>query len=201
MELNEKIQELRKQKGLTQEELAQILHVSRAAISKWESGRGYPNIDSLKTIAKYFSVTVDELLSSEELLTLAEADTRQREIRFCDLLFGLLDICVTSFLFLPFFGQTENGLVKAVSLLQLTEGARYLRLAYYLFVIGSVGFGIVTLALQTCQKICWVQNKGKISILFSMAGTLLMMISSQPYAAIFLFIFCVIKVLFLIKRK
>ena len=44
MEFNEKLQELRKQRGLTQEELAERLYVSRTAISKWESGRGYPNI-------------------------------------------------------------------------------------------------------------------------------------------------------------
>ena len=47
MEFHEKLQELRRQKGITQEELAQALYVSRAAVSKWESGRGYPNIDSL----------------------------------------------------------------------------------------------------------------------------------------------------------
>ena len=47
MEFNEKLQELRKGKGLTQEELAQAIFVSRTAVSKWESGRGYPNIDSL----------------------------------------------------------------------------------------------------------------------------------------------------------
>ena len=46
MEFNEKLQNLRKQKGLTQEELATALFVSRTAISKWESGRGYPNIES-----------------------------------------------------------------------------------------------------------------------------------------------------------
>ena len=68
MEFNEKLQDLRKNKGLTQEELAEALYVSRTAISKWESGRGYPNIDSLKEIAKYFSVTIDELLSSNEVL-------------------------------------------------------------------------------------------------------------------------------------
>ena len=65
MEFNEKLQELRKQRGLTQEELAQSLYVSRTAISKWESGRGYPKIESLKSIAQYFRITVDELLSSE----------------------------------------------------------------------------------------------------------------------------------------
>lgn len=46
LEFNEKLQELRKRKGLTQEEVAEALYVSRTAISKWESGRGYPGIDS-----------------------------------------------------------------------------------------------------------------------------------------------------------
>ena len=63
MEFNEKLKELRKSKGLTQEELAEALFVSRTAISKWESGKGYPSIDSLKDISKYFSVTIDDLLS------------------------------------------------------------------------------------------------------------------------------------------
>ena len=66
MEFHEKLQELRKNKGITQEELAQSLYVSRTAVSKWESGRGYPNIDSLKAIAVYFSVTVDDLLSGDQ---------------------------------------------------------------------------------------------------------------------------------------
>ena len=87
MEFNEKLQELRKQRGLTQEELAQSLYVSRTAISKWESGRGYPNIDSLKAIAKFFAVTIDELLSGDELLTIAEEDNRQKGKYLRDLVF------------------------------------------------------------------------------------------------------------------
>ena len=71
MEFNEKLQALRKQKGLTQEELAEALYVSRTAISKWESGRGYPNIESLKAIAGYFGITLDSLLSANEALELA----------------------------------------------------------------------------------------------------------------------------------
>lgn len=65
MEFYEKLQELRRSKNLTQEELAEALYVSRTAISKWESGRGYPSIDSLKAISKFFSVSIDELLSAE----------------------------------------------------------------------------------------------------------------------------------------
>ena len=90
MEFHEKLQELRKQKGLTQEELAESLYVSRTAISKWESGRGYPNIDSLKAISKFFSVTIDELLSGEEVLTIAEEDQKQKEAHLRDVVFGLL---------------------------------------------------------------------------------------------------------------
>ena len=54
MEFSEKLQELRKNRGLTQEELAEALFVSRTAVSKWESGRGYPSIESLKEISKFF---------------------------------------------------------------------------------------------------------------------------------------------------
>ena len=53
MEFNEKLQELRKNKNLTQEQLAEMSFVSRTAISKWESGRGYPSIDSLKEISNF----------------------------------------------------------------------------------------------------------------------------------------------------
>ena len=79
--IGNRIAKYRKDKKLTQEELAQALFVSRAAISKWESGRGYPNIDSLKGLAQFFSVTIDELLSGGEALTIAEEDHRQRQNR------------------------------------------------------------------------------------------------------------------------
>ena len=71
MEFHEKLQQLRKQHNFTQEQLAQQLFVSRTAVSKWESGRGYPNLESLKCLSKLFSLSVDELLSNDELLELA----------------------------------------------------------------------------------------------------------------------------------
>ena len=76
MEFNEKLKALRSSRGLTQEELAEALFVSRTAISKWESGRGYPSIDSLKGISTFFSVSIDELVSEEKLLSIAEKENK-----------------------------------------------------------------------------------------------------------------------------
>ena len=94
MEFCEKLQELRKKRGLTQEELAEQLYVSRTAISKWESGRGYPSIDSLKAIAKYFSVSVDDLLSGDTILAIAEEDRTQSEKRSRTLAYKDSKLCV-----------------------------------------------------------------------------------------------------------
>ena len=159
MEFNEKIQELRKQKGLTQEELAEKLYVSRTAISKWESGRGYPNIESLKAIAKFFSVTVDELLSSGEVLTIAEEDSKRKEKHLRDLMYGLLDICISMLLFLPFFAEKADGIVRSVSLIALDGVQPYLKIAYFAVVISSIVIGILTLALQNCQWVAWLKSK------------------------------------------
>ncbi len=201
MEFNEKLQELRKHKGLTQEELAELLFVSRTAVSKWESGRGYPNIDSIKAIARFFGVTIDELLSGDELLTIAEKDTEQKENHIRDLVFGLLDISVAVFFFLPLFGQKVNGIIQEVSLLSLTGIASYLRIAYFVVAIGIAVFGILTLALQKCQQLFWVRNKNRISLILNAVGVTLFIISTQPYAAILLFVFLVIKGLMLIKSR
>ena len=200
MEFQEKLQELRKQKGLTQEELAEALYVSRTAISKWESGRGYPNIDSLKTISKFFSVTIDELLSSEEVLTIAEEDQKQKESILRDMVFGLLDLSAAIVFFVPFFGQKADGYVQAVSLLLLAEIAPYLKAAYFVMVIGMVAFGISTLVLQNYRGAFWVRNKSILSLLINTATALLFIISSQPYAAVFVFMFLVIKGVMLIKK-
>lgn len=201
MEFNEKLQELRKQKGLTQEELAESLYVSRTAISKWESGRGYPNIDSLKAISKFYSVTIDELLSGEEVLTIAEEDQKEKETHLRDLVFGLLDLSVAIFFFVPFFGQKVDGYVQAVSLLSLTKVAPYLKATYFFAVISVIASGILTLALQNYRGLFWLRNKSMISLALNAVGALLFIISSQPYAAAFLFIFLAIKVVLLIKKQ
>lgn len=199
MEFNEKLQELRKQKGLTQEELAEILYVSRTAVSKWESGRGYPNIDSLKAISKYFSVTIDELLSGDEMISVAEEEGRQKEQGIRNLVLGILDCSAAMLFFLPFFGEKIGEAVYEVSLLNLTVVSQYLKSLYFIAVVLIILCGIGTLALQNFRNIYWDKIKSKISLILNIFCVLLFIISQQPYAAVLMFIFLMIKVLSFIK--
>jgi len=194
MEFNEKLQELRKQKGMTQEELAGALYVSRAAISKWESGRGYPSIDSLKALAAFFEITIDELLSGEALLTAAESEIKQQKKHFLSLAVGLLDLSAVLLLFLPFFGQRANGVLQAVPLLSLTGISAWLKAVSVVVVMAIAALGVLSLALrrQYCNQISFVTNT---------AGVLLFIISRQPYAAVFLFALLAIKTFLLFKQR
>ena len=200
MEFHVRLQELRKQKGLTQEALAEKLYVSRTAISKWESGRGYPNIESLKASAKFFCVTVDGLLCADEALTLAEEDNKRKEKNFRDLIYGLLDLCMAMLFFLPFFAQITDTMIQSVSLIALDGVQPYLKITYLTIVAATSVMGILTLAMQNCQATAWVKSKTATSLILGVTSVLLFMISSQPYAAVFAFALLAIKSFMLIKR-
>lgn len=66
MTIGKRIAQLRREKGLTQEELSQMMEVSAQAVSKWENDQTCPDIASLPKLAKILGVTVDELLSGKE---------------------------------------------------------------------------------------------------------------------------------------
>ncbi len=66
MRLEEKLIHLRKEKGLTQLELAEAVKVSRQAVSKWESGGGIPSTENLRGLSELYGVSVDYLLNEEE---------------------------------------------------------------------------------------------------------------------------------------
>jgi len=61
------ISELRKEKKLTQKELAEKINVSDKAVSRWETGKGYPDVTSLVSLSEYFDVSVNELLAGKRL--------------------------------------------------------------------------------------------------------------------------------------
>ncbi|MBO4368703.1 MAG: helix-turn-helix transcriptional regulator [Desulfovibrio sp.] len=63
------IAELRHENGLTQKELAEKLNVSDKAVSRWETGKGYPDIPSLVAISELFSVSINEIIYAEKITT------------------------------------------------------------------------------------------------------------------------------------
>jgi len=69
MKFYEKLRKLRKEKGLSQEELAEMFNVSRQSISKWESGQSYPETENMIAISEMFGVTLDSLIKDGELET------------------------------------------------------------------------------------------------------------------------------------
>ena len=68
MKLGEKIKEARKQCGLSQEQLAEKMAVSRSAVAKWEANNGLPDVDNLKALAQLLNVSVDYLLDDGEVI-------------------------------------------------------------------------------------------------------------------------------------
>ena len=199
MTFGEKLKKLRNENRLTQDELAERLYVTRTAISKWETDKGYPNIESLKAIASFFSITVDDLLSSDEILTIADEEQKQARKRFIDLIFGLLDICNSLLLFLPLFASKSGDVIKESSLLMLSGVSDYLKIAYFVIVVGTVVFGILTLVFSGCKANVWIRSKIKISLALGVLSVLLFMISLQAYAAVFAFSLLIIKVVLLLK--
>ncbi len=82
MTIGAKIQNLRKQRGLSQEQLAEAVGVSRQAVSKWEAEQSVPDIDKIILICDYFGVTTDYILRNEEMPcaeTTQSANTHKNE--------------------------------------------------------------------------------------------------------------------------
>jgi len=68
MKFSEKIKEIRKMQNLTQEQFAEKIFISRNAVAKWESDRGYPDIQNLITISEVFEISLDDLIKNDKKL-------------------------------------------------------------------------------------------------------------------------------------
>lgn len=199
MELNEKLQELRKNKGLTQEELAAALYVSRTAVSKWESGRGLPSIDSLKQISSFFDVSIDGLLSADKALSLAEQENKASQRSFCDLLLGISDLCAILLILLPLYPRVDGKTVYAVDFLTYARTAAFSGWIFaFLFagliLTGAVKIGSVCGKTETAQPLLT-----GISLCISIAAVLLLAVTRNAYATSLTFLLLVIKGTLLLK--
>lgn len=199
MEFNEKLQELRKNRGLTQEELAELLFVSRAAVSKWESGRGYPNIESLKEIAKFFLVSIDELLSGEKLLSIAEREKKADVRRICNLLFGFADLLFLLLVILPLYPNTVNGFVYSVNLFGVSDVSTVSKAVYAVMFAVLILSGLVKLIFTRMNAEKPNKILTEISVMLNILTVLFLTVTRAVYAAVVAFFILVIKAV-LVKR-
>ena len=193
MEFNEKLKELRSSRGLTQEELAEALFVSRTAISKWESGRGYPSIDSLKAISTYFSVTIDELLSGEKLLSIVEKENKSNMQNLCNILIGIIDLFHFLLIVLPLYPNSMKEYIASVNLFGYTETSTFNRMVYWGLFFLLMGSGVTEIIVTQLR----IKKIYKMIIVFSMmldiTAVLFLALTAETYATALAFLLLVLK--------
>ena len=199
MEFGEKLQELRKNKGLTQEELAEELYVSRTAVSKWESGRGYPSIDSLKDISKFFSVSIDDLLSGEKLLSIAEKENKSNIRNLCDLLFSIVDLFSIVLIVLPLYPNAIDGFVYSVNLLNYTQVSGINKTVYWFFFALLIFVGILKVILVRLKAEKGNKLLIEISIVIGILTVLFLALTREVYAVVVAFLLLLVKGVLLLK--
>ena len=198
MEFSEKLQKLRTQRNLTQEQLANQLFVSRTAISKWETGRGTPNLDSLQAIAKLFGVSLDELLSTEEVVVMAKNENKRNTEQILCYIDSVLNLMSVFGFLLPMYKVFKNNVYYCVPLYQYSG---FMHKTIFIIQSAILLCGVLGLIFQ------W-KEKEKIYNLVKFSGYILMIIFifllialNHPNASSFCFAFLLIKGMVLIKGR
>lgn len=201
MNFSEKIQMLRKQHNLTQEDLAQKLFISRTAVSKWESGKGYPSIDVLKQISKEFKVSVDNLLSSEQILELAEIDQKKKIKKINNLFFAIFDLMIIFLIFLPLYGMKIDNTIYSVSLFSNNNIKDYIKITYLIgyIIIFLDGFIEIIVSFLDNHKLSNILKY--LSLLIHFLLVLFLIMTKEPYACSLVFLFFIIKLILFSKEK
>ncbi|MDO5774930.1 MAG: helix-turn-helix transcriptional regulator [Spirochaetales bacterium] len=191
----EKLKILRTEKRLTQEQLAEKVFVSRVTVSKWESGRGLPNIDSLKLLADIMQVSVDELLCGSEIISVAQKQIHQSGENFQRFFMALADILCVLLLFLPLYTDFSDGNFRQVVIYNLHTINAFTKIGHYFFDILISTFGLLELALQNIQADKKNQATAKnpffsiqtvISVLITTLALAWNIVTRQMYVGVFL---------------
>ena len=196
MDFGEKLKALRTERGLTQEQLAARLYVSRTAVSKWETGGGSPNLDSLQAVARLFDVSVDDLLSTDDLIVLARDERRSTARSSGMLSFGLLDVLAVVFAFIPLYGVDDGSFVRMANLADygasVDFGASFAVMAAAVVSLMFVG------AVEIVQAAAGSRRAARIVALVGFAVQALAVVlfasTMQPYATTLMFVLLLAKV-------
>ena len=147
MALSEKLYTLRKKSGLSQEQLAEQLNVSRQAISKWESGTSSPESDKLISISNYFNVSLDYLMKedkdqskdtpqTEQRESAQVANRTQRSVGFIICISGI--ICLIVWGLLSMLNPTASNQISESSMITVDGNGVFLFLCVIAIVVGAV---------------------------------------------------------------
>lgn len=197
MELSNKIQKLRKKNNLTQEQLAEKLFVSRTAVSKWETGRGTPNIESLKLIANIFNISLDQLLSADEIVVIAEIENKENIKRFSSYIDSLINLSALLALLLPIYKVEENGFFYSVPLYQFGNWQRFI---FWILPIIIAVCGILQIIFLHREKENFKNITNIIAVTAHICEIFLLIFCGQPYPATLFFFLFVIKFAFFMKK-
>lgn len=201
MDFPEKLKKLRISKNLTQEELANALFVSRTAISKWESGRGYPSIESLREISDFFSVTIDDLLSSENLLTIAVKENKTTIRNMCNFFFAIADLFSVILIFLPLYPENINGFICTVSLLSYNDVTQSILIVHWIMFILLFITGVLKLIFTKIENEKANKIITDISVIINILIVLFLALAREAYAVVASFFLLIIKVITLFKHS
>ena len=164
MSIADRIQTLRKGHGISQEELADIIGVSRQAISKWESGQTTPDIEKIILLSDYFHVTTDYLLKGiTPNETTSDSNIDARLFSAIGTAFNFIGLVTAIFIWL----ERQTSLSVAVGLILMAFGCT-------IFVIGQFLGSNKTNALVSFQRInIWIISLIPVSCIFNfIQGTL-----------------------------
>lgn len=200
MEFNEKLKELRNSRGLTQEELASTLFVSRTAISKWESGRGYPSIDFLKEISSFFSITLDELVSGEKLLSIAEKENQAQLYNLYDLLTGMIDLCYFLLIVLPLYPKTMSLYIASVNLFKYVDTSAFNQKLYWALFLLIMLNGVTELILIKLKDKGMYSKIVGINMILSILAVIYLALTGETYATAFAFLLLALKSIIVYER-
>lgn len=187
------ISDERKAKGYTQKQLSELLGISDKTISKWECGRGYPSIDLLKEISTFFSVTIDELLSGEKLLSIAEKENKSNMHNLCSILIGTIDLFHFLLIVLPLYPKSMKEYIASVNLFGYIETSAFNRMVYWvlfflLMLIGAAEIIVTQLKIEKVYKLVIA-----FSMLLGIAAVLFLSLTGETYATALAFLLLVLK--------
>ena len=196
MDFGEKLKALRTERGLTQEQLAARLYVSRTAVSKWETGGGSPNLDSLQAVARLFDVSVDDLLSADDLIVLARDERRSTARSSGMLSFGLLDVLAVVFAFIPLYGVDDGSFVRMANLADygasVDFGASFAVMAAA--VVSLMFVGAVEILLAAAGSLRAARIVALVGFAVQALAVVLFASTMQPYATTLMFALLLAKV-------